>query len=47
MREQAEIQIDTEVIKNILSRGNTAEVKMTRDGVIILEVNRKKRFEEK
>jgi hypothetical protein len=33
--------LDTKKISEILSRGNTAEVKKTKDGIIILEVKRK------
>jgi hypothetical protein len=34
-------EIDTKVINEILKRGNTAEVKQNKDGVIILEVKKK------
>jgi hypothetical protein len=33
--------LDTKKISEILARGNTAEVKKTKDGIIILEVRRK------
>jgi hypothetical protein len=33
----------TALINEIIGRGNTAEVKMTKDGVMILEVHRKVR----
>lgn len=33
--------IDVEVIRAILERGNTAEVKAVKDGVLILEVSKK------
>lgn len=36
-----EKQIDVKVITEILNRGNTAEVKKNKDGVIILEVRKK------
>ena len=32
--------IDLDAIRAILARGNTAEVKKTKDGVMILEVQR-------
>jgi hypothetical protein len=38
--------IDVQKIQQILERGNTAEVKKTKNGIIILEVNRKIRFED-
>lgn len=31
-------------IKEILSRGNTAEVKRVKDGIVVLEVHRKIRY---
>ena len=34
------VVIDTSVIEEILKRGNTAEVKTNKDGVLILEVQR-------
>ena len=34
------VVIDTSVIEEILKRGNTAEVKPNKDGVLILEVHR-------
>lgn len=33
--------IDVEAIEAILNRGNTAEIKRTKDGVLILEVSKK------
>jgi hypothetical protein len=39
--------IDTEKISEILARGNTAEIKDTKNGVTILEVARKIRYKEK
>lgn len=36
-----EIQIDVLEIQRILSRGNTAEVKKNKDGIVILEVRKK------
>jgi hypothetical protein len=38
--------VDDKKIEEILARGNTAEVKKTKHGVIILEVSRKIRFED-
>jgi hypothetical protein len=38
--------VNDKKIEEILDRGNTAEVKKTRDGVIILEVSRKIRYDE-
>jgi hypothetical protein len=38
--------LDTEKIFEILRRGNTAEIKETKDGVTILEVSRKIRYKE-
>lgn len=32
--------IDVEIIRDILARGNTAEIKATKDGVLILEVKK-------
>lgn len=32
--------IDVEIIREILKRGNTAEVKAVKDGVLILEVQK-------
>lgn len=32
--------IDIQIIKEILSRGNTAEVKKNKNGIIILEVKK-------
>jgi hypothetical protein len=37
--------VDDKKIEEILGRGNTAEVKKTKKGVIILEVSRKIRYE--
>jgi hypothetical protein len=39
--------VNDKKIEEILDRGNTAEVKRTRDGVVILEVSRKIRYENK
>lgn len=37
-----EKEIDTQIIRNILSRGNNAEVKRNKDGeIIILEVEKR------
>jgi hypothetical protein len=36
--------LDTDKILEILERGNTAEVKKTKDGIIILEVKRKIKY---
>lgn len=36
-----EKQIDVKAIAEILSRGNTAEIKKNKDGIIILEVKKK------
>jgi hypothetical protein len=38
--------LDDKKIQEILDNGNTAEVKKTKRGVIILEVKRKIRYEE-
>jgi hypothetical protein len=37
--------VDDKKIEEIIGRGNTAEVKKTKKGVIILEVSRKIRYE--
>ena len=34
------VVIDVEIIRAILARGNTAEIKATKDGVLILEVQK-------
>jgi hypothetical protein len=39
--------VDDKKIEEIIGRGNTAEVKKTKKGVIILEVSRKIRYENK
>lgn len=36
-----EKQIDVKAIREILNRGNTAEVKENKNGIIILEVKKK------
>ncbi|MGN1177024.1 MAG: hypothetical protein ACI4S1_16390 [Roseburia sp.] len=36
-----EKELDTKAIFDILKRGNTAEVKENKDGIIILEVKKK------
>jgi hypothetical protein len=38
--------LDDKKIEEILEHGNTAEVKKTKNGVIILEVSRKIRYED-
>jgi hypothetical protein len=38
------IMLDEKKIEEILEHGNTAEVKKTKNGVIILEVSRKIRY---
>lgn len=35
------MEIDLRVIEEILKRGNTAEVKKTKNGILILEVSKK------
>lgn len=40
MGEFLPVVIDVDIIRAILARGNTAEVKAVKDGVLILEVQR-------
>jgi hypothetical protein len=45
MNNEKKTKIDGETIEAILKRGNTAEVKQTKRGIVILEVKRKIRYE--
>lgn len=35
------MEVDVKIIEEILNRGNTAEVKKTKNGILILEVSKK------
>lgn len=35
------MEVDLKIIEEILNRGNTAEVKKTKTGILILEVSKK------
>jgi hypothetical protein len=45
MNNEKEEKINENTIQEILNRGNTAEVKQTKRGIVILEVKRKIRYE--